>query len=103
MFLLLMAATVASVDVRCSARVGFYQPHEGIVSTSETAAQVAEVYLNNIYGAPTIQRELPLRVGLDRGVWKVEGKRLPVYAVGGVAEIQICKSNGLVLRLVHGK
>lgn len=103
MIALLVAAAVASVDARCDTRVEFYQPPEGIVSTAESAARVAEIYLTAVYGAPTIRGELPFKVRLNGGVWTVEGKDLPPGVAGGVAEIRICRSNGLVLKVVHGK
>ena len=103
MISLLVAAAVASVDARCASRVDFYQPPEGIVSTPESAARVAEIYLTLRYGAPLMRRELPLKARLERGVWLVQGKDLPQGFAGGVAEIQICRSNGRVLRVVHGK
>lgn len=103
MIFLLVAVVVASADARCAARVGFYQPPEGIVSTAQSAARVAEIYLTRTYGAPVIRGELPFKVRLDRGVWTIEGKDLPLGWEGGVAELQICRSNGLVLRVVHGK
>ncbi len=103
MIFLLMAAAVASVDARCASRVDFYQPPQGIVSTPEAAARVAEIYLTPIYGAPLIQEELPLKARLERGVWVIKGKDLPQGFFGGVAEIHICRSNGRVLRVIHGK
>lgn len=101
--LLTMALVAAGPDPRCAARVGFHQPPHGIISTPRIASQVAETYLDAIYGKDLIDRELPLKVSVSREVWHVTGKDLPVPTVGGVAEIDLCQSTGQVLRVVHGE
>jgi hypothetical protein len=100
--LAMMLATVPGPDPRCAARVGFYHPPHGVISSPEVAARVAEAYLDAIYGKKIIDRELPLKVSIQRGVWHVSGKDLPTGWVGGVAEIDLCQTNGQVLRVVHG-
>lgn len=93
---------VVGADPRCAARVGFYQPPRGIISTPRIATRVAQTYLEAIYGADAIGRELPLKVSISRQVWRVEGTS-PPNSVGGVAEIELCQSTGQVLRVAHGK
>ena len=93
----------AAGDPRCSARVGFYQPPRGIISTPRMAAHIAEIFLTAIYGPDLIRRELPLKVSIDREVWHITGKDLGPNMVGGVAEIDLCQATGQVLRVVHGK
>jgi hypothetical protein len=99
---LIAMLAAAGADPRCAARVGFYQPPHGIISTPRIAEEVARTYLDAIYGTDTIARELPLKVGISHEVWRVEGT-LPPNSVGGVAEIELCQSTGQVLRVVHGK
>lgn len=101
-FLALAMATGTGPDPRCAARIGFYQPPYGIISTPRMAVEVARTYLDAIYGASVIARQLPLKVGIRREVWHVEGV-LPRNKVGGVAEIDMCQSTGQVLRVAHGK
>jgi|KBSSwiStaDraftv2_1062776.scaffolds.fasta_scaffold348564_2 hypothetical protein len=101
--LFMMVVAAVGADARCAARVGFYQPPHGVISTPHIAAQVAEIYLNSIYGADMIHRELPLKVSISREVWHVRGKDMGANFVGGVAEIDLCQSTGQVLRVVHGK
>ena len=100
--LFVLAATVGA-DLRCAARVDFYQPSHGIVSTPRVAVQIAHTYLNAIYGKAQVDLELPLKVSIRREVWHVTGKDLPKWSVGGVAEIDICQSTGQVLRVFHGE
>jgi hypothetical protein len=100
-FLVLAVATGTEPDPRCAARVDFYQPPRGIISTSRIAAEVAQTYLEAIYGERVIARQLPLQVSMKRGVWHAKGV-MPRNSVGGVAEIDMCQSTGQVLRVVHG-
>lgn len=100
--LMLAAAVGAKGDPRCTAKVGFYQPPKGVISSPAVARAAAEIYLNAIYGADLISREEPLRVSIARQVWHVEGQ-LPPRAFGGVAEIDLCQANGQVLRIYHSK
>lgn len=100
--LLVATLTTASPDPRCAARVDFHRSPRGIITTPRMAREVARIYLNAVYGADWIDRELPLKVSIARGVWHVEGQ-LPPGSVGGVAEIDLCQSTGRVLRMVHGQ
>lgn len=102
----LMAAALAMAaghDLKCSARVSFYQPPQDMIATADMAARIAETYLTSIYGEKIIRQELPLKVSHERDVWHITGKDLPPLWTGGVAEIDLCQSNGQVLRIVHGK
>jgi hypothetical protein len=44
----------------------------------------------------------PLNADLHDGIWHVHGT-LPAGAIGGVAEIYLCQSNGRVLKIIHGQ
>ena len=78
------------------------KPKAGYVPDAQTAVLVAEAILVPIYGAETIRGERPFRAALQGRVWLVTGT-LPAGYVGGVAEIEISKDDGHVLRVSHGK
>lgn len=62
-----------------------------------------KIILNYHYGEEEINEEKPFDVELlNDTVWYISGS-LPEGAVGGVAEIFIRKSDGKVLRMIHGK
>ena len=78
--------------------------HEnGIIPNAKTAVVFAKIILNYHYGEEEINEENPFDVELlNDTVWYISGS-LPEGAVGGVAEIFIRKSDGKVLRMIHGK
>jgi len=60
--LLAMATAITTgADPRCAARITVFQPRRGMISTPRIALKVARAYLDAIYGADNIERELPLR------------------------------------------
>jgi len=78
-----------------------YKPREGYVPDETTAIKIAEAVWLPIYG-DTIYTEKPFKTVLKNGVWIVEGS-LPEGYVGGVAEIEIAKDDGKILRVSHGQ
>jgi hypothetical protein len=84
-----------------------YVPENGFVPDERTAIRIAEAVLIPIYGGRTVRRERPFHASLHDGVWSVEGtlpRFLGIFSVkGGVAIIEIAKSDGRVLRVSHGK
>jgi hypothetical protein len=74
-----------------------------MISTPRTAARIAEIYLNSVYGAAQIGSELPLKVRISKQVWHVTGRNMGPGHIGGVAEIDLCQSTGQVLHVTHGK
>jgi hypothetical protein len=76
---------------------------DGIVKDAKTAADIAFIYLNKIYGEKKINNELPLIVYPINGFWFVEGTFNMGNANGGVAEIIITKKDGKVIHITHGK
>jgi hypothetical protein len=78
-----------------------YFPKEGFVSTAEIAFQIAEPILNSIFGKEHIENEKPFSVNLENNVWIIEGTSYS--RKGGVAYIEIKKSNGEILKVYHGK
>jgi hypothetical protein len=77
-------------------------PEEGLVPNAKMAFQIAEVVLSQIYGAEKIASEKPFSINLENGVWMVEGY-LEDGFLGGVAYIEIRKSNGEILKVIHTK
>jgi hypothetical protein len=75
---------------------------EGVVSSAEIAFSIAEPILKNIYGDEIIEGEKPFSVNLENDVWVIEG-HLEEGWEGGVAYIEIRKSNGEILKVIHTK
>jgi len=79
-----------------------YIPEQGFVPDKATASKVAEAILFPIYGNE-INYEKPFKVELkDSSVWVVRGN-FPEGALGGVAYIEIRKSDCKILKVTHGQ
>jgi len=81
---------------------GSYKPKAGYVPDAGTAVLIAEAILTPIYGADQIHNERPFRATLQGQIWFVRGSLPPGYD-GGVAEVEISKDDGRILRVMHGK
>jgi hypothetical protein len=79
-----------------------YKPEAGYVPDPETAIRIALAVWEPIYGKEKIADEKPYVATLSGEVWTVHGS-LPKECVGGVAEIDIRKDDGCILRVSHGK
>jgi len=79
-----------------------YKPQDGYVSTKETAIEIAIAVWSPIYGREKIESEKPFVAELINGVWHVSGS-LPEGYLGGVAECEISKDDGRIVRVSHGK
>ena len=79
-----------------------YMPPSGYVPDADTAIKIAVAVWEPIYGRKQIQSQKPFRATLRNGVWTVHGS-LPPNTPGGVAEADISKKDGRVLRVIHGK
>jgi hypothetical protein len=79
-----------------------YFPQEGFVPTAEIAFQIAEPVLVNIYGKETIEEEKPFFINLENDIWVIEGYLAPGFK-GGVAYMEIRKSTGEILKVIHTK
>lgn len=79
-----------------------YLPPGGYVPDAKTAIRIAVAVWSPIYGEKKIQNEKPFHATLKKGVWTVEGS-LPKGWAGGVAEADIAKRDGRILRVSHGK
>jgi len=94
----LLASVVLAADKPPS-----YTPLDGFVPNEQTAIRIATAIWIPIYGAENIAREKPYKATLRAdGVWLVRGS-LPKGWIGGVAEAEISKVDGRVLRVFHGK
>ena|SRR5437773_1852291 len=80
-----------------------YIPPKGFVPDAATASRIAEAVWIPIYGKKHIAAEKPFKVTLRGNVWTVTGRDLPADSAGGVAEADISKRDGRILRVIHGK
>jgi len=80
-----------------------YIPPKGFVPDAATASRIAEAVWIPIYGEKHIAAEKPFKVTLRGNVWTVTGRDLPADSAGGVAEADISKRDGRILRVTHGK
>ena len=91
---MILAATVA--------RAGDPAPPDGFVPNEKIAIVIAVTVWSRLYGEKMIKAEQPYKAVLKNGVWHVEGT-LPPGVTGGVAEIDIAKADGKILKVNHGK
>lgn len=78
-----------------------YVPSAGFVPNEVTAIAIARAVWVPIYGSDVLKQE-PFKAELRKEVWHVEGS-LPEGFLGGVAEIEIEKKTGQILRVSHGQ
>jgi len=82
--------------------VAGYFPKEGLVPTAEIAFKIAEPVLNKIYGTKQIENEKPFSINLENDIWIIEGSIIKGIK-GGVAYMEIRKSNGEILKVIHSE
>jgi hypothetical protein len=90
------------VYVSCGAQTN-KGPKDGYVPDEETAIAIAVAVWNPIYGKDQIANEKPYNASLSNGVWTVMGSLPKKNSLGGVAEADISKNGGRILRVIHGK
>lgn len=79
-----------------------WKPQDGYVTNEASAIKIAEAVWLNVYG-PKIQGDKPFKAKLINGkVWVVEGT-FNSDGFGGVPYIEIQKSDGKILKVIHGK
>ena len=78
------------------------KPSQGYVPDEATAVKIAEAVLIPVFGKEKIAEEQPFLAKLKNDIWYVEGSLKPGWK-GGVAEIEISKDNGRVLRVSRGR
>ena len=93
---------MAVVLISCGSMQHNYKPDAGYVPDKETAIRIALAVWEPIYGNEKISDEKPYVATLSGEVWTVHGS-LPKECAGGVAEIDIRKDDGCILRVSHGK
>lgn len=79
-----------------------YKLEQGYVPNEETAITIAVAIWIPIYGKEEIESEKPYKAVLKDEIWYVTGS-LPEGWLGGVAEAEIAKDDGRVLRISHGE
>ena len=79
-----------------------YMPKDGYIANKIMAIKIADIVLVSIYGEESIKSQRPLSASLENGVWTVVGT-INTKGHGGVAEIDISKTTGQILRVTHGK
>ena len=100
---LFVAAAIAVTAIAYSQSTASYVPSNGFVPDAATASRIAEAVWIPIYGESQIAAEKPFKVTLKGDVWTVTGKDLRLYSMGGVAEADISKRDGRILRVSHGQ
>lgn len=106
-YLGLMCALALNAACRMNTEQHSYVPPDGCVPDHITAETIAEAVLIPIYGKDNIDSQKPFHTTLEGGVWHVSGtlpKRTDgMEYVGGVAGIEIAKSDGRIVRITHGE
>lgn len=95
-----LSALMVFISSAVFAKEFSYVPEDGFVPDVQTAIKIAEAVWLPIYGE-RIYGEKPFNAELIDGVWSVRGTLHTTH--GGVAEIEINKSDGKILRVSHGK
>ena len=101
--LLMVIAIATTGGLLTSQSTPSYVPPNGFVPDAATAARIAEAVWIPIYGAEQIAKEKPFKATLRGDVWTVTGKDLPPDTPGGVAEAEISKRDGRIVRVIHGQ
>ncbi len=97
-----VSSNEAAQDNRHSLNRANYKPKDGYVPDEQTAIAIAVAVWKPIYGKDKIEGEKPFKAQLKNGIWTVTGS-LPEGFDGGVAEADIAKDDGRILRVIHGK
>lgn len=87
----------------CAEKLHSYSPPNGVVPDEKTAIRIAEAVWIPIYGEKVLEERPFVAKLIDGNKWYVYGTLPKKYNVGGVAEIEISKSDGKILRISHGK
>jgi len=73
----------------------------GVVYNAAVARALALIYINAIFDVDLLPHvHPPLRARLGRGIWYVSGPPIAEGHVGGEFYLQICQSNGRLLKYV---
>lgn len=81
----------------------YVPPRAGIVPDATTATAIAYAIGVPVFGKKQMDDEQPFRADLKDGVWTVLGTLHCTSCNGGTLIVQISKSNGTVLHLLHSQ
>lgn len=84
---------------------------KAVVPDSETAVKIAEAVLVPVYGKQTVESERPFKAKLKGEIWTVGGTLhcpdghggITTHCVGGVAVVQLSKTDARILSIIHYK
>jgi len=79
-----------------------YNPKLGFVPDKATAIKIAISIWTPIYGDEVLKNK-PYKVVLKKGIWFVEGSLPANFTLGGVPYIEIQKTDGKIIKVMHGK
>lgn len=99
--LLFILLIFASALCAAEAQKHNVKPASGYVPDEETAIKIAVAIWLPIYGEEQIEKETPYKATLKNGIWYVRSSLRG--AIGGVAEAEIAKDDGRIIRITHGK
>lgn len=91
--LLTAMASVAAVLFGCQSKMT--EVPNSFVPDATSAIKLAEIYLEPIYGRPTISSQLPLTATLDDSVWTVRGT-VNSGIIGEQIVLEMNRENGAV-------
>lgn len=74
-----------------------------MVPDAATATAIAFAIALPVYGKKQIESELPLHAVLKGQIWSVQGTLPKEWTTGGTVTIEIDKTSGKILYLMHGK
>jgi hypothetical protein len=101
--LLIFFLTVSCLTLQTDqTQIHNYKPEQGYVSDKETAIKIAVAVWIPIYGEEEIESQKPYNAVLLNEVWYVTGS-LPEGWLGGVAEAEIAKDDGRIIRISHAE
>jgi len=92
----------AGLVVTASQKITSYSPPNGFVPDERTATRIAEAVWIPIWGEQSVLGEKPFVATLKGDTWTVRGTLKPAV-FGGVAEAEISKRDGRILRVAHGQ
>jgi len=102
-FLLLLSFAPSGILFGQEAERHNYKPAAGYVPNEETAIKIAVAVWIPIYGKIQIEKGKPYKAVLRNGIWYVSSSLPADHVIGGVAEAEISKDDGRILRISHGK
>ena len=73
-----------------------------ISANENIAAELADAYIENIYGKQAAKRQKPYSVIAVNGYWQLKGV-MKKRQLGGTFEIHIAKDDGKILLLTHSR